>query len=145
MTAADFTSSITSRSDTEAERVEEAGPFRFPRLPLSRTFMVERAPTLRIQARSRLPRDSRSSRPARQEVGVSLQVQQPALMAGDTVTHALPAFAVPLQLSVLDVNASPLWRLCGEAHLPLTGLTRIGPDCHRGLMFQLRSSRCGGS
>src|SRR5258708_6125629 len=39
------------------------------------------------------------------QVGVALQVQQPALIAGNTIALAFPALAVTFQVSVFDLDA----------------------------------------
>src|SRR6185437_8051036 len=62
------------------------------------------------------------------QIGESPQVQWPALITGNTIMHALPPFAMALQLSVLDLDASSLRRLGHEPHFPLTDLVRIGLD-----------------
>src|SRR5262245_57435172 len=45
---------------------------------------------------------------ATHDVGIPLEIQRPALIAIDAVAHACPAFAVPLQVPVLDLHAGPL-------------------------------------
>src|SRR4051812_30945401 len=74
------------------------------------------------------PVEMRPSRLAGHQVGIPLEVQRPTLIAGNSVALAFPAFAVALQIAVLDLDAGAVSRLGGEAHFPLAGPGRICLD-----------------
>src|SRR5581483_11677700 len=59
------------------------------------------------------------------QVRVAAQVQRPALVAGDSLTHALPAFAVTVEVTMLELDARALRRLGDEADLPLALPLRV--------------------
>src|SRR5438132_8176399 len=56
----------------------------------------------------------------REQVGVALEVERPALGAGDALADALPALAVTVEVAVLELDARALRCLGDEAHLPFT-------------------------
>jgi hypothetical protein len=72
----------------------------------------------RYRESSSMPSDSLHL--AGEELGEPLEVQRPTLATIDTIMQALPAFTMPLQSPVLDLDTRPLGRLCGEANLPFT-------------------------
>lgn len=65
---------------------------------------------------------------ASEQVGIALQIQRPALIAGNTVEHALPAIDMAVQLPMLELDAGPACRLGDEPHLIIVS---NGTDHHR--------------
>src|ERR1700736_3699955 len=57
-----------------------------------------------------------------------MQVERPALVAVDSFANAFPAFAVPVEIAVLDLDPGPLGSLGHETYLPLADLGRVGLD-----------------
>jgi hypothetical protein len=60
-----------------------------------------------------------------EELDVTPEIQRPTLITTDTVTHALPAFPMSLEPSVLNLNTRSLGRLRDEANLPFTDFVGI--------------------
>src|SRR5262249_59721425 len=61
-------------------------------------------------------------------VGVALEVQRPALVAGNALADAFPAVAVAVEAAVLDLYPGALRGFGGEADLPFAGLHEVGLD-----------------
>src|SRR5690242_7504028 len=60
--------------------------------------------------------------------GITGQVQRPSLLLADAVGDRLPAGAVPVEVPVLQLDASAVRAIGDEAHLDLTGPVRVGLD-----------------
>src|SRR5262249_8527262 len=56
------------------------------------------------------------------------QIERPALIALDSVTHAFPALAMAFKVTVLKLQPSPAWRLSNESQPPFTCLVGIAFD-----------------
>ena len=63
-----------------------------------------------------------------EEVRVPREVQRPPVRAGHTVAELLPAGAVAFQVTVLELETSPVRGLGDEAHLDLAGDGGVGLD-----------------
>src|SRR5262245_23461156 len=64
----------------------------------------------------------------RHSLGEPLQVERPAFVARHTGAHAFPAFAVALEVAVLELDPSAVRCLGDEAHLDLARLGEVGLD-----------------
>src|SRR5947208_12817680 len=64
----------------------------------------------------------------REEAAESLQVERPAAVAADGFARALPAFAVAVEIAVLELHPGSLRALGDETHLDLAGLLEVGLD-----------------
>src|ERR1700737_2246422 len=60
--------------------------------------------------------------------GVLVQVERPALVAVDAFANPFPAFAVAVEVAVLDLDPGPFGSLGHEPYLPLADLGRVGLD-----------------
>src|SRR5262249_27563139 len=60
--------------------------------------------------------------------GVSGQVQRPAFVVGDAVAYGLPAGAVPVEVTVLQLDPGAGRGLGDEPDLDLAGVVRVGLD-----------------
>ena len=58
-------------------------------------------------------------------VAIALEVQRPALIGTDALAYALPAVAVTIDVTVLELDPSPLGRFGDDAHLDLTAPARV--------------------
>src|SRR4051812_1591820 len=63
---------------------------------------------------------------ALQPLGVATQVERPALGPGDAVADVLPALAVAVEMTMLELDTRAPRRLGDEAHLPLARSGGIG-------------------
>src|SRR5262245_46255892 len=63
-----------------------------------------------------------------EQLGKSLQVERPTIVAADGVAFRLPALTMPVEIAVLELDTRPLGALGDEANLDLAGALGIGLD-----------------
>src|SRR5262245_37506049 len=80
---------------------------KYPRLfPMQMSASPGGRPRVNARPEGVCGRMDRCVERSRQKVGVSLQVQGPALVARNALAHAFPAVAMAFELPMLDLNAS---------------------------------------
>src|SRR5680860_1258553 len=70
--------------------------------------------------------------PAAEEVRVAVEVVRPSLAGADPVADTGPAVAVPVEVTVLDVDSGAVIGQGGEGHLDLAGSGRVALDLPAG-------------
>src|SRR5919108_350807 len=64
----------------------------------------------------------------RDQLAVAREIQRPALIASDAVAHLFPTFAVPVEVTVLELHSSSVGRLRDEADFDLARLLEVALD-----------------
>jgi hypothetical protein len=61
----------------------------------------------------------------RDEVRVARQIERPSRITIDAHVNRLPARSVAIEVTVLELQASPFWRLCDKPDLDLVGVALV--------------------